>query len=664
MTFHRHHHYPPPPPPPNSNNNQITPPSQSQNHQPHQFIHLPMASKIVKPPPPPPLPAPVKTLDDEKEQSIQELLSYIIFLKERINRAVMEANSFKSECYSLYSLVVDILGKLPNDKLRNDASTGPGKLYERPIRRVMEEVAKQFEKTLALVRKCNRGGVFRRLVSIVSATDFKKLQSMLESSMADITWLLNIFDGGGGIILSLPPIASNDPIISWVWAAIASLYMGQINDKIEAANQLASLAKDNDRNKKYIVEEGGIAPLLKLLKENSSVEAQIAAAMALIHLANDDDRVCVIIKELGVPVIVQVLGDSPMRVQIKLANLVARMAGCSPLAQEDFARENVIKPLVTLLLMDGYMEEASLNVGKQSFHAIVEINKEREKNQLHRPALGSSLSMQSSNGSSRGGHHKKDRENETPEVKLRLKTSCVEALWMLSKGSVLNSRKITETKGLLCLAKLVEKEQGELLYNSLMTIMEITAAAESDADLRRTAFKTNSLAAKAVVDQLLRVIKECDNPTLQISALRAIGSLARTFPSRETRVIGLVVQQLGHRNLDVATEAAIALGKFTCRENFLRAEHTATILEFNGTQPLTRLVQGNERSLLHGYILLCYIGLHARNSEDLEKGNVLQTLALAERQAAVGQHPELKELIAETVTHLNLYLQCCVIQRP
>lgn len=627
-----------------------------------------MATKVVKP-------APAKALDDEKEQSIQELLSYIIFLTERINRAVIEANSFKSECSSLHNLVREIFGTLskevfgklskdPNDKLRNDASsTAPAKLYERPIRRIMEEIAKQFEKTVTLVRKCNRGGVLRRLVSIVSATDFKKLQSMLESSMADITWLLNIFDGGG-IILSLPPIASNDPIISWVWAAIASLYMGQMNDKIEAANQLASLAKDNDRNKKYIVEEGGIAPLLKLLKENSSVDAQIAAATALVYLANDDERVCVIIKELGVPVIVQVLGDSPMRVQIKLANLVARMAECSPLAQEDFARENVIRPLVTLLLIDGYMEEASLNVGKQSFHAIVEINKEREKNQSHRPALGSSLSMQSSNGSSRGGHHKKDRENETPEVKLRLKTCCVEALWMLSRGSVLNSRKIAETKGLLCLAKLVEKEQGELLYNSMMTIMEITAAAESNADLRRAAFKTNSLAAKAVVDQLLRVTKEYDNPTLQISAIRAIGSLARTFPARETKVIGLLVQQLGHWNLDVATEAAIALGKFSCRENFLRVEHSATILEFNGILPLKRLVQSNERAQLHGYMLLCYLGLHARNSKALEQGQVLDTLAKAERQTVVGQHPELKELITEAVEHLNLYLQCCVIPRP
>lgn len=627
-----------------------------------------MATKVVKP-------APAKALDDEKEQSIQELLSYIIFLTERINRAVIEANSFKSECSSLHNLVREIFGTLskevfgklskdPNDKLRNDASsTAPAKLYERPIRRIMEEIAKQFEKTVTLVRKCNRGGVLRRLVSIVSATDFKKLQSMLESSMADITWLLNIFDGGG-IILSLPPIASNDPIISWVWAAIASLYMGQMNDKIEAANQLASLAKDNDRNKKYIVEEGGIAPLLKLLKENSSVDAQIAAATALVYLANDDERVCVIIKELGVPVIVQVLGDSPMRVQIKLANLVARMAECSPLGQEDFARENVIRPLVTLLLIDGYMEEASLNVGKQSFHAIVEINKEREKNQSHRPALGSSLSMQSSNGSSRGGHHKKDRENETPEVKLRLKTCCVEALWMLSRGSVLNSRKIAETKGLLCLAKLVEKEQGELLYNSMMTIMEITAAAESNADLRRAAFKTNSLAAKAVVDQLLRVTKEYDNPTLQISAIRAIGSLARTFPARETKVIGLLVQQLGHWNLDVATEAAIALGKFTCRENFLRVEHSATILEFNGILPLKRLVQSNERAQLHGYMLLCYLGLHARNSKALEQGQVLDTLAKAERQTVVGHHPELKELITEAVEHLNLYLQCCVIPRP
>ncbi|KAL6294407.1 hypothetical protein ACE6H2_002549 [Prunus campanulata] len=90
-----------------------------------------------------------------------------------------------------------------------------------------------------------------------------------------------------------------------------------------------------------------------------------------------------------------------------------------------------------------------------------------------------------------------------------------------SGGSVSNSRRITETKCLLCLAKLVEKEQGELQFNCLMTVIEITVAAESNANLRRAAFKTDLPTAKAVVDQLLRLIKDVDSPTLQIPAIKS-----------------------------------------------------------------------------------------------------------------------------------------------
>ena len=436
--------------------------------------------------------------------------------------------------------------------------------------------------------------------------------------------------------------------------------MGQLNDRIEAANELASLAHDNDRNKKIIVEEGGVPPLLKLLKESASPEAQIAAASALCYLANDLERVRVIVSELGVPVVVQVLGDSPMRVQTRVANLVARMAEHDPVAQEDFARENAIRPLVTLLSFDTSVDDHMGQPGKQSIHSIVQINKELGKKTTlgrssNRPLANSySSSYLHSEGSSRGGNHRKERENEDPAVKLQLKISCAEALWMLARGSVTNSRKITETKGMLCLAKLVEKEQGELQYNCLMTIMEITAAAESNADLRRAAFKTNSPAAKAVVEQLLRIIKEVDSPLLQIPAIKSIGSLDRTFPARETRVIGPLVTQLSNRNTDVAAEAAIALSKFASPDNFLHVEHSKAIIEFNGIPALMRLLRANEVTQLHGLILLCYLALHAGNSESLEQARVLTALEGADR-TVIAQHPELKELVSRAIVHLNLY---------
>lgn len=519
---------------------------------------------------------PQKTLTIEEEQTrIQDTLSFPILLSERIRRAVDETRLFKSDCAEVGNKVVVISQMLRSAVRLATYGGGAAAFYDRPFHHIAADVTKNMEKALILVKKCRRRNFLCRVFTIVSAADFRKIFALLDSSVADMKWVLSIC--GGGVVLTLPPIASNDPILSWVWSFIASLHFGQLQDKIDCANELASLAKDNDRNKQIIVEESGISPLLKLLKDNSSPEAQIAAATALYNLANSEERVGRIIDDLGIPIIVQGLADSPMRVQIKVANLVATMAKYSPLAQDDFARENVIRPLVTLLSLDIFPDDPMIRIGKQTFHSIVQINKEMEKNTNR---------VGSSGVSSKVWNNRRERENEKPEVKLELKISCAEALWMLAQGSVPNSRRISETKGLLCLAKLVETEHGELQRNCLMTIMEITAAAESNVDLRRVAFKMSSAAAKAVVDQLLRLIQESDNSWLRIPAIRAIGSLARTFPARESRVLRPLVEQLSHGNQDVAAEAACSLGKFACPDNYLCVEHCKSIIEFKGVPPL------------------------------------------------------------------------------
>lgn len=621
-------------------------------------------------------PAPVPATDPPEEKRIEDELSYPILLSERVRKAVGEAVSFKFDC-SEVGKQVDHLSLMLRSIVR--FTTTAAAVYDRPIRRISGDVSRNLDRALNLVRRCRRRSVLHRVVHIVSSADFRKVFSLLDASIADLQWLLSILhcndaainggrDEGGGISLSLPPIASNDPILSWVWSYIASVQMGRVPDRVEAAQELAHLAQDNDRNKKIIVEEGGVSPLLKLLKENSAIDGQIAAATALYNLANDEERVRVIVDHLGVPLIVQVLSDSPMRVQIRVADLIARMAEHDCVAKEEFARENVIRPLVSLLSFD------ELDLKKFNFHSIVQINKEEKKERkdgdssslsscslsiASKPRLYSSYSSVSSvfsdGGSSKGWQNRKERENESPEVKKELKVSSAKALWMLAKNSISNSRRITETKGLLCLAKLIEKENGELQKNSLMVIMEITAAAESNPDLRRSAFKTNSPAAKAVVEQLLRVINESDDPTLQIAGLKSIGSLSRTFPARETRVIGPLVQQLSNKDHEVGTEAAIALGKFTCPENFLCVEHSKAIIEFNGVIPLVRLLRTGEQAQVHGLVLLCYLAIHVSNDEALEQAKVLSTLEGVDRTVQFAQQPQLRELISKAIYHLNLY---------
>ncbi|GER51480.1 armadillo repeat only 4 [Striga asiatica] len=439
---------------------------------------------------------------EHQEKCIDEVLSYPIILADQISHAVLDSDSFKLECSEVRKHA-DHLSQMLFSAARLAASAiGPSAppFYDRPLRRISADVSRNFEKTLTLVKKCRHCSTLCPVVIIIFATYFPRRQN-------------------------------------------------------RSRQRARPLARDNNRNKQIIVEEGGILPLLKLLKNNFSIDAQIAAASAQFSLANEEEWFGLFIDD--------VLGDSPMKVRIRVANLVAKMAKRCPLAKEDLARENVIRPLIKLLVMDDPVDEKPV-----------------------------------------------------PDLKLKLKVSCAEALWMLAKGSVQNSWRITKTKGLLCLAKLVETEEGELQYNCLMTIMEITAAAESNADLQRAAFKPNSPAAKAVVDQLLTVIKQSDDVRMQ--------------------------------SQDVAAEAVGSLGKFECSENFLCVEHCKTITEFGGVPPLMRLLRGDEKARLNGLVLVCYLAIHGGKSGHLEWAGVLGDFEGVDGDF-IAQHPELRDLVSQAV---------------
>lgn len=586
-------------------------------------------------------------VEEGKSQSLQEELSLPILLADRVIKSAQEAESSKQECAEL-SKQVERLSQMLRSCVRLATSSQP--LYERPIRRVAADVTKNLDRSLTLVRRCKHAGVLRHVFAITTSADFKKVFSLLESSIGDMRWLLTIFDSDE-TNLALPPIASNDPILAWVWSFISTVQMGQIKSRVDAANELASLARDNNRSRKIIVEEGGILPLLKLLKEAASPDAQTVAAGALFNIATDQETVRLIVDVLGVPIIVSVLGEASMKVQVAVANLVARMAQLDSIAQEEFVRENVTRSLISFLCMDIALDLPKPESAKTTIHSLVQLKKEMTE----RPTNV----INNSDGSSRGGHghyyyNKKDRELETPEVKVNVQIACAEALWKLSEGCLLCCKKVTETKGLLCLPKIIEMERGELQFNCLMTIMEITAVAESNTELRRSAFKTNSPAAKAILDQLLRLIHEESDALLQIPAIRSIGCLAKTFPAKEKRMIGPLVAHLSNRNVDVAIEAAIALSKFVSPDNFNRSEQSKAIIEFDGVPPLMRLLKISDRAQMHGLVFLCYLALSAGNSKALEQARVLTALEGAAR-TVVPQRPELKDLFAKAIYHLTLY---------
>ncbi|KAI8019249.1 hypothetical protein LOK49_LG04G02127 [Camellia lanceoleosa] len=287
---------------------------------------------------------------EQQEKSIQEELSLPILLADRVIKSAQEAESSLADCAELAKQAHKLSHQL-RCAARLAAAAAAASLYDRPLRRIAADVSKNLERALTLVRKCKHGGgVLRHVFAITTTADHRKVSSLLESSSANVAWLLSIFDfdsDGRVPNLSLPPIASNDPTLAFM-----------------------------------IVEEGGVPPLLKLLKERASPESQIVAAGALLCLGNDPRRVKLIAREHAVAVILQVLGDSPIKVQIAVANLVAKMAEMDSDVQEEFGKENVIRPLVMLLCVDIELDDTKLQSGSTSIHSLVQINKELSRSPL------------------------------------------------------------------------------------------------------------------------------------------------------------------------------------------------------------------------------------------------------------------------------------------
>ncbi|MBA0634397.1 hypothetical protein Godav_025082 [Gossypium davidsonii] len=381
-----------------------------------------------------------------------------------------------------------------------------------------------------------------------------------------------------------------------VWSYIATVEMGpSLDGRIEAAHLLASLVQQKDFEYKQLIFEGGLPSLIKLLKENSPV-AHIAAANVLCLLANEEEEKSgTIMKELIHTIASRLSRTSSRCGQKQAADLVADIAERFPeLKRYHFMREEAVWRLVILL-----------------------------------------SSQQSS---------------------LELKISCSKALWNLAQGSVSICKTLTETKGMRCLAELVAKQHDELRFNCIMIIKEITAIAESDIHFRRSAFTSSSPAAKALICELLRIIKERDDAKLKVPAIKSIGSLARSFSARKGRVIiSLLIAQLGNTDQEVAMEAAIALRKFVSTDNYLRSEHSESVVKFDGVQLLMKLASEYTKAQPHVLALICDLAQHDTNSNVLINSGALTALQTTDPEV-ITEHPELETLVPHAISRLQFNL--------
>ncbi|TYH26513.1 hypothetical protein ES288_A03G258800v1 [Gossypium darwinii] len=516
----------------------------------------------------------------------------LILLGEDVCLAVNQYNSFKVECGELRKRVSRLLEML-ND-LICFITSGSTSHYLRPLNCMVAKLLDYFMAAQYIVRNQKHQNLFCRLFTSRVATDFQKLFHVLDASITDMEWVVSLYEPQNRGRSCWKTANSVSPTVL-VWSCVANIEMGSsLDDRIEACDRLASLVRHKDEYKYIIVEEGGVDSLMKLLKENCSLVAHIAAANTLCLLANEDSE-GTIMKEMISTFIKSLSKKSLMRDQMQAADLVASIAERNPeLKQHNLIQEDIIWQLVVLL--------------------------------------------------------------SSEQSTLELKISCSKALWKLAQGSVSNCRTLTETKGMLYLAELIAKKRDDLRYNCIMIIREITAIAESNNEFRHWAFTRSSQAAKAVVDELLGVIKELDDTKLRVAAIKSIGSLARSFSAKQSRVIGPLVAQLGNTDQDVATEAAIALKKFVSTDNYLRSEHSKSIIEFQGVPLLMKLlISGDKKTHPHVLALICYLAHHDSNRNVLIKAGALTALQTIAPRVNT-EYKELETFVLRTISKLQSYL--------
>ena len=642
---------------------------------------------------------------------VKAMLARPIQLADEVAKQCGAARCFRAECTDLKSRA-DKLAALLRQAARAD-------LYDRPAFRIMAGAAQALAKASVLASRCAHGHPrLRRLFTLSPAAGFPRTFALLDTALEDVAWLLRISsphggadgDGDGdGDLRGLPNIAQNEPILYLIWDHVARLHTGGLAARADSAANLASLARDSQHFAKLIIEEDGIPPLLRLLKEGTD-EGQEAAVRALGLLGCDAESVEKLVQAGICSAFTTALKEPQMRVQAAVAEAIATLADRSPTCQELFTQNNAVRYLVGHLASGTIQEHSRYSVGSSSskntaaapthmtsLHSVVlaktlstrhsgdfmtsvpeepprvsnvsndEVDTKR--NQMQSVVQSAMAAKTKTNGSlippfrpqlgTSGSSGRGAREVEDPELKAHLKAMAAKALWKLARGHLGVCKSITESRALLCFATLLEKGDGGMGTNmqvfSAMAIMEIARVAEHSLALRQSAFKPSSPAAKAVVDQLLQIVCKGDYDELLIPCITALGCLARTFTASETRMIAPLVQLLDEREPPVIKEAVLALTKFACRDNHLHVNHCKAVVDEGGARHLVQLVYLGDEVQIEALILLCYIASHVPESEELAQAGVLAVLLWASKQTYMVQDVRVEALLPEARGRLELF---------
>ncbi|KAI3714161.1 hypothetical protein L1987_72755 [Smallanthus sonchifolius] len=440
---------------------------------------------------------------------LKQIIARPIQLADQIIKETEFACSFKQDCADIKTKTEKLAALL------RQAARASYDLYERPTRRIIDDTGQVLDKTLQLVIKCRCNGL-SRLFTFIPKGAVKKGSNLIENSIGDVSWLLRVsapmneredIDEHVG----LPPIAANEPILCLVWEQIAILCCGTAEDRADAAASLVSLARDNDRYRRLIMEEGGVPPLLKLAKEGRR-EGQESAIRATGLLGHDKESVEQIVNAGISSVFSKILKEGHMNVQIAAAWAVSEFAANYPECKDHFFKNNMIRLLVSHLAYETIEEHSkyTIVVSKNqtaSIHdAVVMANSDLDvKNRndddkchiVHRGGVDTGDMLIHNLGTMKSpsqpqqrrerskrrvalpGASIKRREFEDPATKTEMMAMAARALWHLCANHFSICKTITESRALLCFTVLLEKGEDEVKYNSAMALMEITAIAES-----------------------------------------------------------------------------------------------------------------------------------------------------------------------------------------
>ncbi|KMZ64126.1 Armadillo repeat only 2 protein [Zostera marina] len=569
-----------------------------------------------------------------------------IQLADQVAKFSEEAEISKQECNELKSKTEALATLLRQAARASD-------LYEKPTIRILQEIDQVLDKALSFVSKCRDRGLITRVFTIVPAATFKKLCAQLDNSIADVTWLLAVSKQSNGNNddeddFGLPPIVSNDPMVGFIWNLIAKLQLGNLAEKTEGVTSLESCANGNDRQKDIIVEEGGVPPLLKLLKEGG-IDGQENAAKTLGLLGTDPKRVEVMVHAGVCSVFAKVLKEGSTKLQGLVAWAVSVIVEHDLKSQDIFAQNNSVRLLVGHLAHETLEEHRKYMVFTKPTTMIGVVNDALNSPQENKDGLGGNVSLVQA-------AVLKGKVSEDKNNKAYLKAMSARALWHLTKDNPTICKIITESKALLCLAVLLEKGTGDVQINSAMALMEIARVAEKDSELRCSAFKPSSPAAKSVVEKLLNVVEKGEYNDLLIPCINALGCLARAFRASEKRIITPLVNLLDDREDEVMAAASIALSKYACTENYLHHDHSRAIIDARGVKLLVQLALfGCEEVKVPSLVLLCYITLYVPESEVLVQEGVRSVLEGAAKQGLMMYDNAIQFLLDKARSRLELY---------